>query len=199
MGKTALLTLDLQVGIMALAPETQTVITPIQQALTTARERQQLVVHVGLGFTSTHLEIPEGFCPVRMAKDQGIFARRHPSAEFVNGLVLAGDGIVHKQRISAFSENALQMILRTQQIKHLVLCGITTSGVVLSSVRQAVDLDFELTVLRDGCWDPDPEVHEFLMNRIFVKQARVCSVAEWQKGLTAAEDGTLPRHSPLTA
>ncbi|MGH3189209.1 MAG: hypothetical protein ACRDOU_19340 [Streptosporangiaceae bacterium] len=34
--------------------------------------------------------------------------------------------------------------------------------VVLSTLRQAADLDYRLTVLADGCLDPDPEVHRVL-------------------------------------
>src|SRR5690348_17878292 len=50
-------------------------------------------------------------------------------------------------------------------IGDLVLCGISTSGVVLSTLRQAADLDFGLTVLRDACADADDEVHRVLTEK----------------------------------
>lgn len=65
----------------------------------------------------------------------------------------------------------------------LVLCGIATSGVVLSTLRQAADLDFDLTVLADGCADADPEVHRVLLEKVFPRQAAVVTTADWVGGL----------------
>ncbi len=91
----------------------------------------------------------------------------------------AADVVVTKRRVSAFSGSDLEMLLRSADVDHLVLTGIATSGVVLSTLRQAADLDFQLTVLSDACADADPEVHRVLMEKIFPAQAEVLSVAEW--------------------
>ncbi len=44
---------------------------------------------------------------------------------------------------------------------------------VLSTVRYAADLDYQLVVVEDCCSDQDPEVHDFLTQRIFPRQAEV--------------------------
>ncbi|MFD1545830.1 cysteine hydrolase family protein [Nonomuraea guangzhouensis] len=90
-----------------------------------------------------------------------------------------GDILVTKRRVSAFAGSDLDMVLRAGGIDHLVLTGIATSGVVLSTVRQAADLDFGLTVLADGCLDADPEVHRVLTEKVFPHQADVTTVAGW--------------------
>jgi nicotinamidase-related amidase len=90
-----------------------------------------------------------------------------------------GDVVVTKRRVSAFAGSDLEMVLRAQGIGHLVLTGIATSGVVLSTLRQAADLDFELTVLADACLDGDPEVHRVLTEKVFPRQATVLPVADW--------------------
>ena len=59
------------------------------------------------------------------------------------------------------------------------MTGIATSGVVLSTLRQAADLDYGLTVLRDGCADRDHEVHRVLLDKVFPRQATVLTVDEW--------------------
>jgi nicotinamidase-related amidase len=59
----------------------------------------------------------------------------------------------------------LDIILRAGNIDHLVLAGITTSGVVLTTLRQAADLEFAFAVLADGCLDSDPEVHRYWWKR----------------------------------
>ncbi len=89
------------------------------------------------------------------------------------------DIVVTKRRVSAFAGSDLDVVLRAKGIDHLVLTGIATSGVVLSTLRQAADLDFTLTVLSDGCLDNDPEVHGVLMEKVFPRQAEVTTVAGW--------------------
>lgn len=73
------------------------------------------------------------------------------------------------------------MVLRAADVHTLVLTGISTSGVVLSTVRLAADLDYHLTVLEDGCLDADPEVHRVLTEKVFPRQAQVLTVDEWLK------------------
>jgi nicotinamidase-related amidase len=67
----------------------------------------------------------------------------------------------------------------------LVLAGIATSGVVLSTLREAADLDYVLTVLRDGCLDRDEEVHRVLMDKVFPRQASVVLASEWMARISA--------------
>jgi nicotinamidase-related amidase len=71
------------------------------------------------------------------------------------------------------------VVLRAADVDHLVLTGIATSGVVLSTLRQAADLDYRLTVLADGCLDADPEVHRVLTEKVFPRQADVIRIADW--------------------
>jgi nicotinamidase-related amidase len=95
--------------------------------------------------------------------------------------------VVSKKRVSAFAGSDLEMILRAGQITSLVLTGIANSGVVLSTLRQAAGLDYELTVLSDACADRDEEVHRVLTEKVFPRQAEVMTVAEW--AATLAADG----------
>jgi nicotinamidase-related amidase len=96
----------------------------------------------------------------------------------------AEDPVVVKKRVSAFSGSDLEVLLRSSEITHLVLAGIATSGVVLSTLREAADKDYRLTVLSDGCADTDEEVHRVLIEKVFPRQADVVSVNEWANGLS---------------
>ena len=95
-----------------------------------------------------------------------------------------GEAVVTKRRVSAFAGSDLDVLLRARGIDHLVLAGIATSGVVLSTLRQAADLDFALTVLRDGCADADQEVHRVLLDKVFPRQAEVLTVDDWVRRLS---------------
>ncbi len=89
----------------------------------------------------------------------------------------AHEVVVTKRRVSAFSGSDLEVVLRAQGIQHLVLTGIATSGVVLSTLREAADKDYRLTVLADCCADGDEEVHRVLTTKVFPRQADVLTLA----------------------
>ena len=80
--------------------------------------------------------------------------------------------VVTKRRVSAFSGSDLDMVLRAGAIDALVLSGIATSGCVLSTLRQAADLDFSLIVLSDGCIDSDHESIACCARRCFATRRR---------------------------
>ena len=89
--------------------------------------------------------------------------------------------VVVKRRVSAFTGSDLEVILRAYGIQHLVLAGLSTSGVVLSTLREAADKDYRVTVLSDCCADRDEEVHRVLTTKVFLMQADVVGVEEWGK------------------
>jgi nicotinamidase-related amidase len=84
-----------------------------------------------------------------------------------------GDVVVTKHRVSAFAGTDLEMILRANAIDTLVLTGIATSGVVLSTVRHAADTDYRIVVVEDCCADRDAEVHRVLTEKVFARQTTV--------------------------
>jgi len=61
----------------------------------------------------------------------------------------------------------------------LVLTGFETSGVILSTVRDAADKDYRLTVLKDCCVDREDDMGAFIMDRILPRQADVIEVNQW--------------------
>ena len=93
--------------------------------------------------------------------------------------------MVRKTRVGAFSTTDLDHRLRERGIHTLILAGISTSGVVLSTVREAADRDYELFVLADATADPNPDVHGFLLERIFPRQAEVITGRDLDRRLSA--------------
>lgn len=73
------------------------------------------------------------------------------------------------------------MVLRTQGIETLILAGVTTSGVILSTVSQAFDLDYRLVIASDCCADPDHDTHVFLLEKILSQHAVVTSSSKISK------------------
>jgi nicotinamidase-related amidase len=87
--------------------------------------------------------------------------------------------VVTKRRVSALHGTDLEAVLRGLGVGNLVIAGVSTSGAVLSTVREASDLDYGITVLGGLCRDLDQEVHGVLAEKVFVRQGRVVKGEEW--------------------
>ncbi|MBF0548313.1 MAG: cysteine hydrolase [Candidatus Riflebacteria bacterium] len=177
--KTALLSLDLQKGILASVPDSDAIIQNASKAVEFARKKQFQIIHVGLGFSEGHPEIPDIDFPFKTIKQNNLFVEGTSSAEFHASIAHPGELVVYKHRVGAFSENQLHLILRSQKIENLVFFGVSTSGVTLSTLRRAFDLDFRCVVIKDACFDADQEVHRVLTEKIFPRQATVITVDDF--------------------
>lgn len=180
---TALLVMDMQAGILAMLPGASAIIEKVATSVAAARHRNIPVIYVVVGFRNGAPEISE-----RSSKNFAA-AKAHFStvnmAEFMQvhaGLAPAdGELTVVKRRVSAFTGSDLEVVLRAKGIQHIVLTGIATSGVVLSTLREAADKDYQVTVLSDGCADRDEEVHRVLTTKVFPTQAEVLTIDEWSQ------------------
>ena len=178
--KTALLVMDMQEGIVAAYAQNSPILTTTRAAIDAAHAASIPVIYVVVGFRPGYPEVSP-----RNKTFSGIVARVQvsgavPSMEVHHAIApQPTDIMVTKHRVSGFSGSDLEMILRSQNITHLVLSGIATSGVVLSTLREAADKDYQLTVLADCCLDNDEEVHRVLLTKVFPRQADVVQSAEW--------------------
>jgi nicotinamidase-related amidase len=172
---SAVLTLDCQKGIVAYVPGSESILPPAAKVLAAARAKGLRVLHVGIGFRPGYPEIPPSHPMAARVKDSGgRFLAGTDSTEPHPRLDPKPEEFrIVKHRVSGFSGSDLEMLLRAQGIQRLVLFGIATSGIVLSTVRQASDLDFRCVVIKDCCFDGDDEVHRVLTEKVFPKQADV--------------------------
>lgn len=166
---TALLVMDVQPGIIDRVADQEAYLSRARAAVDHAHATGVRVIHVVVSFRPGAPEASEFFRP---------FAPMVVGAQPVM-TPAEDDVVVAKKRISAFAGSDLEVLLRANHIRHLVLCGIATSGVVLSTLREAADKDYTMTVLSDLCADTDPEVHRVLIEKVFARQAKVMTAAEW--------------------
>ncbi|MFJ8989150.1 cysteine hydrolase family protein [Streptomyces sp. NPDC102279] len=177
MSRSALLSMDLQLNHIAHVPDGY--LPAAVRALETARAAEIPVVHVAQRLRPGHVDVhPDnkifGALPFHLftADDPGTAI--HPDA------APRGDEIVvHKNRVSAFADNDLRQILAAQGIDHLVLAGIATSGIVLSTALEAADLDYRVTVLSDACADRDPDLHTTLLAQVLDRRCEVMTTSAW--------------------
>lgn len=180
----ALLVMDVQNGIVQRLAEKPKIMAPFQQAVNAARRTGIPVIFVRVAFREGYPEVSARNKSFSAAKERGGMIMSDHATQIHDAVApLPGEPVVTKLRVSAFTGSDLEVILRSRGIETLVLTGISTSGVVLSTLRQAADKDYRLVVLADACFDPDPEVHRLLMEKIFPRQADVLTVGEWADAL----------------
>ena len=155
----------------------------VEQALATARRVGLPVIHVAFCIRSGSPEVhpnnrllsgPRISRSIPMPTDPQFHPRVAPNPNEV---------IVTRARVSAFHGSDLEVILRAGGIRHLVMCGLATTGVVLSTVCEAADKDYELTVLADGCASSDEELQRVLIEKLFPRYAKVMTVEAWSNSV----------------
>jgi len=186
--QTALLVMDFQQGVVERLPGPEPLLARVRQAIGDMRDHGGTIAYVRVAFTEADwAAIP----PVN-----AIFARvsenrlmHHEDASTAIHDLLApqpGDIVVRKTRVGAMSTTDLDRQLRDRGITTLVLAGISTSGVVLSTVIEAADRDYRLYVLSDGTEDPDAETRDVLLGKVFPRRAQIIDTA----GLRSLLQGT---------
>jgi nicotinamidase-related amidase len=184
---TALLIMDVQQGIVERFPGDGSYLDRLATAIAAARGAGVTVIYVTAAFRPGYPEVSERNKIFSAIAGTGRFTDGDPGMQIPAVIGPApGEVTVTKRRVSAFTGSDLEVLLRGRGISHLVLAGIATSGVVLSTLRQAADLDYQLTVLADGCLDADPDVNRILLGQVFPRQAEVTSIADWAARLHAA-------------
>jgi nicotinamidase-related amidase len=184
---TAVVALDCQAGIVSIyAKPPEEFAERASLVLRAARAAGMPVMHIQVGFRPGLPEVSD--------RNQ-LFAALKSNPEHQK-LFLGPAGAIHpalgpepsdivvtKHRVSAFTGTDFEMVLRAKEIETVVLFGIATSGVVLSTLLDALDADFRVVLVPDCCADSDAELHRVLIDRLFPKQARVVTSGEFVKAL----------------
>jgi nicotinamidase-related amidase len=179
--RSALLLMDFQNDIVGGVDDAADLLARVQRLRAMCREHGMHVVYVRVAFT----EAERRSVPLRNKAFSSLASQPDRLAEGSTGADIvaplrpdAGDLVVTKKRVGALSTTRLASELDARRVDTLVLAGIATSGVVLSTVRDAADRDFALVVVRDCCADRDPQVHSVLVDKVFARQADVVDAAD---------------------
>jgi nicotinamidase-related amidase len=130
------------------------------KAIAAARAAGAKVGYVRVGFSPDYREAPAASPIFSGARKNGIFQLGTKGTEVHPALAPAeGDFDVVKHRVSPFYGTSLEPILRAHGIERIVLCGVSTNGVVHSGAREAHDRDYEVVILEDCCAGVTPDEH----------------------------------------
>lgn len=176
---SALLIMDFQNILLEqfLTPvQAETVLAKTAELLEMARKADIEVIYVTVGFRNGYPEISTGNTLFKDIASKGYFLAGKRESEIHHQLVpLQGEIVVLKHRVSAFHGTELDLILRARNIDSLIITGILTSGVVLSTTVQAADKDYCIVIAGECCADADGDAHIALLKNILPLHAQVFS------------------------
>ena len=186
--RSALLVMDFQHGVVERIPDPDPLLARVEQAIGDIRDHGGTIAYVRVAFIEADwAAIPPVNALFARVGENRLMHDDDPSTDIHDRLApQSGDIVVRKTRVGAMSTTDLDLQLRDRGINTLVLAGLSTSGVVLSTLIEAADRDYRLYVLSDGTDDPDTEARDVLLGKVFPRRAQVIDTA----GLRTLLQGT---------
>ncbi len=177
--RTALLVMDFQQGVVARMPGLEPLLARVQQVIADVRDHGGTIAYVRVAFTEADwAAIPPANAIFARVGENRLMHDEDPSTAIHDWLApQPGDIVVRKTRVGAMSTTDLDRQLRERGIDTLVMAGLSTSGVVLSTLIEAADRDYRIYVLSDGTDDSDAETRDVLLGKVFPRRAQVIDAA----------------------
>ncbi|GAA4623605.1 hypothetical protein GCM10023196_020440 [Actinoallomurus vinaceus] len=186
--RTALLAMDFQNGIVTHIPDPDALLERVNGAIADVRAAGCTIGYVRVAFTEDDwAAVPETNKTFAAAAAAKMMHHEDTTTQIIERISpQEGDIVVRKIRFGGISTTDLDRQLRDRGIDTLVLSGVSTSGVVLSTLIDAADRDYRVYVLSDGVADPDAEAHEVLVNKVFPSRAHVIDTTQLNELLRSA-------------
>ena len=142
----------------------RSIVPKVARLLDTARHCGVRITHVGFCTLPDHASDSGAWLAQRRrstASSDMLCVADTDGARFIDELApRAGDWIVYKHRYSAFTGTDLDLLLRSQRIRTLVITGVSTNACVESTLRAAFDLDYYVCVPPDAVASWSSALHD---------------------------------------
>ncbi|WP_279026726.1 cysteine hydrolase family protein [Gibbsiella quercinecans] len=157
-------------------------IAHINVATAYARVRKIPVIWVRTGFADDYHDMPPHSPLFNHLKQTGALRLSNGGCHWLHGLDQQPEDLLFdKKAVSAFAGNNLLAWLRGQRCHHLLIAGVSTPLAIESSVRQAHDAGFKVSVLQDLCAAPTQELHQQSLDTL-QNFADISQSQRWMKG-----------------
>ena len=149
----------------------------LQETITAARDAGVLVFFIHIGFDKNLSQL-----------DMFIDGVSNPFHDTI--APTDKDVVIRGAHVSGFLGTDLDLSLRSQGIQRIVLTGISTGGVVLGTLTDAVQRGYGVTLLTDLAFDPNPAVHDAILKLVgsygpgLPWGAALQTSAEWKAALS---------------
>jgi len=183
---TALLTIDVQVDVLAsIVPTGHAVLPAVQRVLRAGRAAGMPIIHVHYAYRPDGYDVPRSRLP--HFRETPFLVQGTPGAALRPELEARPEEIlVAKQRFSAFFQTDLLMILMRLGIRTVVLVGVQTPNCIRCTATDAQSYDFDVVLVEDAITAATPAVHESNLRDLVNMGMRTMTVAEFESTLEQA-------------
>lgn len=174
-GKTALVVIDLQEGIVAMPVGPHAAAAVVSRTAGLVEAMRQVggfivLVHVGPS--------ADGRDALHPLTDRSRASGTNASPDGWDRIVTelrpeAGDHVVHKRQWGAFYGTDLDLELRRRRIDTILLTGIATNMGVESTARDAYERGYNVVFVEDAMASLDAAMHAFAVEKVFPLIGRV--------------------------
>ncbi|VVE09806.1 cysteine hydrolase [Pandoraea iniqua] len=174
--KTALVIMHYQTDILALFPSVApTLLSNTRKLCDAARAKGIALYFAKIHFSPGYPEVSPLNKNGQGIKQLGLFVEDRISPELGQQ---PNEPLIIAHRASVFHGTDLEVRLSAKGIDTLIMAGIASTGVMLSSIAYASDADFRLFTVKDCCYDPDQVVHDHLFSTAFESRTHVLSLPD---------------------
>ncbi len=183
----ALLVLGCQAEILASIPQHDKLIARINKVVDILRIHEGIVVQARIAFDPMDYRFP----PLTNKEFSSVVQEHRlqngtRDAELHPALAVRPEDIeLRTTRLGIFSTTDLDEHLTNCGVTTLIVAGCHTSGAVLTTIREAADRDYRIIIIAGCTADADAAVHDFLLERVFPRQAEVWTAAQLYSSLSA--------------
>lgn len=189
--RTALLLIDFHTRFIDKAggPHAPAALQVASQMRTWAKSQGIQVIQCLLDVNATTFSTFKGV--QRYAGVMELMRARGGGAEVPDVLLKdAGDDVTFTRRPghgSVFYSPGLDDFLKSKNIRSLILTGLPTSGSVARTAFAACDAEYVVTVISDGCVDPQETVHDMMVKSVLGARGWVTTSVTFQEGFVIVQ------------
>lgn len=178
---TAVLVMHYQTDILGFFPAVAPTLLANTRALIEAARAKNIAVYfVRIAFSPNYREVSKRNKNGSSLAETGFFVSNDIAPELARRPT---EPVVLARRVNVFHGTDLGVQLSAAGIDTVILAGIASTGVVLSTIAYASDADYRIYTVKDCCYDPDPVVHDHLFDTAFASRSVVMSLAEARAAL----------------
>ncbi len=186
--RTALLVMDYQTGILGRLPDAEALLARAAEAIGIARDHGARIGYVRVAFTDGDFAAmpPTSRMGTRVGTSPQAFHADSPATAIHDQIApQPGDVVVRKTRVGRVLDHRSRQSAARPRRRHADPRRHQHERRPALTVRDASDRDYRVVVLADASADPEPDVHDFLIQRIFPRQADVIMLADLSGLLSA--------------
>jgi nicotinamidase-related amidase len=138
------------------------------------RKLRMPIVYVNVAYQPGYPELVRNNGLFNTVPKMGCLVRGTPGVKVIDRLApQPGDYVVEHTRISSFFGTDLDTILRSLQMRTLIVTGIATNVAVDHTIRDAVQFGYDAILLQDCCYSSVAEYHEAALKTLQVLATQV--------------------------